>query len=38
MHPKEMIKFALTVSQGSVLSVIDKMSDAPTTFPTPNGG
>jgi uncharacterized damage-inducible protein DinB len=38
MHPKEMIKFVLTVSQGSVLSVIDKMSDAPTTFPTPNGG
>jgi hypothetical protein len=38
MHTKEMIKFALTVSNGAVLSVIDKMSDAPTTFPTPNGG
>ncbi len=38
MHTKEAIKFALTVSNGAVLSVIDKMSDAATTFPTPNGG
>ena len=38
MHAKEAIKFALTVSNGAVLSVIDKMSDAATTFPTPNGG
>jgi hypothetical protein len=38
MHTKEMIKFALTASNGAVLGVIDKMSDAPTTFPTPNGG
>src|SRR5260370_23225820 len=38
MHTKEAIKFALTVSNGAVLSVINKMSDAATTFPTPNGG
>jgi hypothetical protein len=38
MQTKETIKFALTVSNRAVLSVIDKMSDAPTTFPTPNGG
>jgi hypothetical protein len=38
MHTKEAIKFALTVSNKAVLSVIDKMSDAATTFPTPNGG
>jgi len=38
MHTKEAIKFALTVSNGAVLSAIDKISDAPTTFPTPNGG
>jgi hypothetical protein len=38
MHTKEAIKFALTVSNGAVLSEIDKMSDAATTFPTPNGG
>jgi len=38
MHTKEAIKFALTVSNGAVLSVIDKMGDAATTFPTPNGG
>ena len=38
MQTKEAIKFALTVSNGAVLSVIDKMSDAATTFPTPNGG
>src|SRR5216683_170829 len=38
MQTKEAIKFALTVSDGAVLSVIDKMSDAATTFPTPNGG
>src|SRR5207253_1865147 len=35
---KEAIQFTLTVSNGAVLSVIDKMSDAATTFPTPNGG
>jgi hypothetical protein len=38
MQTKEAIKFALTVSNGAVLSVIYKMSDAATTFPTPNGG
>jgi uncharacterized damage-inducible protein DinB len=38
MHTKEAIQFALTVSNGAVLSVIDKMGDAATTFPTPNGG
>ena len=38
MHTKDAIKFALTVSNGAVLSVIDEMSGATTTFPTPNGG
>jgi hypothetical protein len=38
MQTKDAIQFALTVSNGAVLSAIDKMSDAPTTFPTPNGG
>jgi len=35
MHTKDAIKFALTVSNGAVLSVIDEMSGAATTFPTP---
>ena len=38
MHTKDAITFALTVSNKSVLGVIDEMSGAPTTFPTPNGG
>jgi hypothetical protein len=38
MHTKDAIKFALTLSNGAVLSVIDEMSGAATTFPTPNGG
>jgi hypothetical protein len=38
MQTKDAIKFALTVSNGAVLNVIDEMSDAATTFPTPNGG
>ena len=38
MHMKEAIRFALSVSNGAVMSVIDRMSDAATTFPTPNGG
>jgi hypothetical protein len=38
MQTKEAIKFALTISNRAVLNEIDKMSDAPTTFPTPNGG
>jgi hypothetical protein len=38
MHTKDVLKFALTVSNGAVLNEIDQMSGAPTTFPTPNGG
>ena len=38
MHMKDAIQFALTISNGVVLDVIDEMSDAATTFPTPNGG
>jgi uncharacterized damage-inducible protein DinB len=38
MHTKDAIKFALTVSNGAVLGVIDEMSGAATTFPTPKGG
>jgi DinB family protein len=38
MQTKDAIKFALTVSNGAVLSVIDEMSGVATTFPTPNGG
>ena len=38
MDTKETITFALNASNGAVLSVIDRMSDAATTFPTPNGG
>jgi hypothetical protein len=38
MQTKEAVKFALTTSNRAVLSVIDKMSDAPVMFPTPNGG
>ena len=38
MQTKDAIKFALTFSNGAVLSVIDEMSGAATTFPTPNGG
>jgi DinB superfamily len=38
MHTKDAIRFALTVSNGAVLSVIDEMSGAATTIPTPNGG
>uniref|UniRef100_Q026D3 DinB-like domain-containing protein n=1 Tax=Solibacter usitatus (strain Ellin6076) TaxID=234267 RepID=Q026D3_SOLUE len=38
MQTKDAIQFALTVSDGAVLKMIDKMSGAPTTFPTPNGG
>jgi hypothetical protein len=38
MQTKEVIQFALSVSNGALLNVIDKMSSAPTTFPTPNGG
>ena len=38
MHTKDAIQFALTVSNGAVLSAIDEMSGAATTYPTPNGG
>lgn len=38
MQTKDAITFALTASNGAVLGVIDEMSGAPTTFPTPNGG
>jgi uncharacterized damage-inducible protein DinB len=38
MQTKEAIQFALALSNGAVLSAIDKMSDAATTFPTPKGG
>ena len=38
MHTKDIIQFALTVSNGAVLSIVDEMSDASTTFPTLNGG
>lgn len=38
MQTKEAIRFALTLSNKAVLSAIDEMSDAPTTFPTAKGG
>jgi hypothetical protein len=38
MQTKEAIQFALSVSNGALLRTLDEMSDAPTTFPTPNGG
>jgi uncharacterized damage-inducible protein DinB len=38
MHMKDAIQFALSISDRVVLDVIDEMSDAATTFPTPNGG
>lgn len=38
MHTKEIIQFALNGSNQAVLSIIDEMSDTPTTFPTANGG
>jgi uncharacterized damage-inducible protein DinB len=38
MTTKDALKFALAVSNGAVMSAIDQTSDAPTTFPTPNGG
>ena len=38
MQTKDAIRFALTLSHEGVMKVIDEMKDAPTTFPTPNGG
>ena len=37
VQTKDAIRFALTVSNGAVLNVIDEMIGAATTFPTPNG-
>ena len=38
MHTKELIQYAMGVSNNAVLSIIDEMSYSPTTFPTTNGG
>jgi hypothetical protein len=38
MQTKEAIQFALTISNRALLTVIDEMSGAATTFPTPHGG
>jgi hypothetical protein len=38
MQTRDTIEFALTIADRAVLSAIDAMSDAPTTFPTVNGG
>jgi hypothetical protein len=38
MQAKDAIQFVLNLSHRAVLGVVDEMSDAPTTFPTPNGG
>ena len=38
MNTKEVLQFALTLSNNAVLSALDRTSDAATTFPTPNGG
>jgi len=38
MQKKEMIRFALGVSDAAVMNTIDKASGTATTFPTPNGG
>lgn len=38
MSCKEAIQFALNLSNGAVMNVIDEMSDAATAFPTANGG
>ena len=38
MQTKEAIQFALTISNRALLNVIDEMSGAATTFPTPQGG
>src|SRR5262249_25950447 len=38
MQTKEAILFALNFSNGALMSALDEMSGAPTTFPTPNGG
>ena len=38
MNTKEIIRFALNVSNGAVLNPIDQVKDSGTTFPTQNGG
>jgi uncharacterized damage-inducible protein DinB len=38
MNKKELIQFALTVSNGAVMREIEKTSDNATAFPTPKGG
>jgi hypothetical protein len=38
MDTRETIEFALTLSDKAVLGAIDGMRDAPTAFPTANGG
>ncbi|HEY3738779.1 MAG TPA: DinB family protein [Bryobacteraceae bacterium] len=38
MTAKQTIQLALTMSDGAVFSAIEKISDQPTAFPTPNGG
>jgi hypothetical protein len=38
MQTKETLQFALSVSDGAVMRLIDEMSDDATQFPTPNGG
>ncbi len=38
MHTKEALQFALTTSDNAVMSLMDRISDKPTQFPTPNGG
>lgn len=38
MYCKEAIQFALNLSNGAVMTMIDEMRDRATTFPTANGG
>jgi hypothetical protein len=38
MYAKEVIQMALGAADRIVLGAIDKMSEHPTAFPTPNGG
>ena len=38
MTAKETIKLALSMADRVVLGTVDKISDQPTAFPTPNGG
>jgi hypothetical protein len=38
MYAKDAIKLALHTANGAVMGAIEKISDHPTAFPTPNGG